>query len=191
VGWYLGYRAVQNWYAPLINQGTTVTYAMGEIVPIGPEPNVLKPEELDGYCYRVNSSRIVDTDTFLQESKQEDPWEEKDIKPEKLLLVSVTVINEGNLKKDFNLFQFDIKGRTMVGIKEEDQLAAAINPELKDNALPLALGDEATVTIPFGLYQDDFSTRSWRNLEEYPFSIYCHVQNKGEVGWETRSVPLT
>ena len=184
VGWYLGYRAVNKWYEPLIRPDITVTYDMGEIVPIGPEPNVLHPDELDGYCYRVNSSQIVDTVAYLTENSLEDPWGgDWSIKPEKLLLVSVTVINDGNLKNDFNLFTLGVKGAM-----ENADLANAINPELKGNTLSLALGEEATVTIPFELKKLTFSFRSWRRIEEYPFYLFCNTRNEDR---EDRIVPLT
>lgn len=38
IGWFVAYRAVNKWYEPLRNPTTTVTYEMGQRVPIGPEP---------------------------------------------------------------------------------------------------------------------------------------------------------
>lgn len=186
--WFWGYRAVNARYEPLIAPDKTVTYEIGQTVPIGPEPeNLLKPYGLDGFCYRVNSWQIVDTDTYLQEQRLEDPWQEDGIKPEKLMLVSVTVINDNNGLMDFPLTSLYLKGA-----QADSTLAVSLCNDLNADVIPycnlsLPVSCEATITLPFALQRMRFTYHHWKNLEEYPFYFGCHAVNEG---WEERIVPL-
>lgn len=190
IGWFVAYRAVNRWYEPLRNPTKTVTYEMGQRVPIGPEPgNLLKPEGKDGYSYRVEHWEIVDTDDYLQEMNLTDPWQEDpSIKPEKLLLVTVTVTNENNGLNALNLLDLRVN-MDPVQLLTAQQLCYDFYPEGNYPAsLSLAITEEATVTLPYELNKYEFSWRHWRNLEDLPFYMYYLSVNEG---WEERIVPLT
>lgn len=186
--WFWGYRAVNARYELLIAPDKTVTYEIGQTVPIGPEPeNLLKPEGLSGYCYRVNSWQIVDTDNYLQEQQLEDPWLEDGIKPEKLMLVSVTILNDNSGLYGFPLTSLYLKG-AQAYCNISVSLCKDLNPEIIPYCnLSLPVSCEATVTIPFALQKMQFTYYHWTNLEDYPFYFGCDVVNEG---WEKRIVPL-
>lgn len=189
IGWFVAYRAVNKWYEPLSNPTTTVTYEMGQRVPIGPEPeNLLKPDGMDGYSYRVEHWEIVDTDNYLQDMNLTDPWQEDpSIKPEKLLLVTVTVTNENNGLKALNLLDLRVN-MDPVQLLSSQQLCYDFYPEgTYPASLSLAITEEATVTLPYELNKYEFSWRHWRNLEDLPFYMYCLGVNEG---WEKRIVPF-
>lgn len=190
IGWFVAYRAVNQWYEPLSNPTTTVTYEMGQRVPIGPAPeNLLKPEEMDGYSYRVEHWEIVDTDDYLQEMNLTDAWQDfQDLKPEKLLLVTVTVTNENNGSNALNLSDLRVN-MDPVQLATTQQLCYDFYPEGSyPGYLSLAITEEATVTLPYPLNKYEFSRRHWRNLEDLPYYMYCLGVNEG---WEQRIVPLT
>ena len=189
IGWFVAYRAVNQWYEPLSNPTTTVTYEMGQRVPIGPEPeNLLKPDGMDGYSYRVEHWEIVDTDNYLQDMNLTDPWQEDpSIKPEKLLLVTVTVTNENNGLNALNLLDLRVN-MDPVQLLSAQQLCYDLYPQGSYPAsLSLAITEEATVTLPYELNKYEFSRRHWRNLEDLPFYMYCLSVNEG---WEKRIVPF-
>lgn len=189
VGWYIAYRAVNRWYEPLLPYGETVTYEMGQWVPIGPEPaNIIQSEEFGGYNYQVNSWQIVDTDAYLQENQLDDPWVEPGTKPEKLLLVTVTIENDNSKVTDFNLYRMEAKTK-QVKLDISDALCASINECLEypmDISVPVSA--KVTVTLPYMLFRHRFSGTHWRNIEDRPFYIKCPVVNPN---WENRIVPLT
>ena len=189
VGWYVAYRAVNQWYAPLLMPLNTVTYEMNARVPIGPEPkNILSPDGWEGYSYRVHEWEIVDTDAFLQEHQLSDPWKEDGGKPEKLLVVTATVANENNALKDFSLYQLDVRTELSNTFLSEE-LCAELNEGVEYPAdIFIPVTEEVTLTLPYGLRRSEFSGKHWRNLEDQPFYMTCHVTNEG---WEKRIVPLT
>lgn len=190
VGWFSAYRAVNQWYEPLCDPTTTVTYEMGQRVPIGPEPeNLLQPEGMDGYSYRVEHWEIVDTDDYLQEMDLTDAWQDfQDLKPEKLLLVTVTVTNENNGSNAFNLLNLRVN-MDPVQLHTSQRLCYDFYSQGNFPAsLSLAITEESTVTLPYELNKFEFSRRHWRNLEDLPFYMYYLSVNEG---WEQRIVPLT
>jgi len=190
IGWFVAYRAVNRWYEPLRTPTTTVTYKMGQKVPVGPEPkNLLKPDGLDGYSYRVENWEIIDTDDYLQDMNLTDAWQEDpSLKPKKLLLVTVTVTNENNGLNNFNLSDLRVN-MDPVQLFPTQQLCYDFHPEGSyPGSLSLAITEEATVTLPYALNEYEFSWRHWRNLEDLPFYMYCLGVSEG---WEERIVPLT
>ena len=191
IGWFVAYRAVNKWYEPLRNPTTTVIYEMGQRVSIGPEPeNLLKPEGKDGYSYRVEHWEIVDTDDYLQKMNlTDDAWQDDPfLKPEKLLLVTVTVTNENNGMNALNLSDLRVN-MDPVQMAPTQRLCYDYYPQGSyPGSLSLAITEEATVTLPYALNKFEFSGRHWRNLEDLPFYMYCLSVNEG---WEKRIVPLT
>lgn len=188
IGWFAAYQAVNRWYEPLLIPIKTVNYKMGQRVPIGPEPkNLLQPQGWNGYSYRVHEWKILDTDTFLEEYQLQDHWEEEDYKPEKMLVVTVTVANENNAQKDFSLFQLDVQTELSDAFLDET-LCAELNKGVTYPAdIFIPVTEEVTLTLPYGLRRAEFSTRHWQNLEDQPFYMICRVTNEG---WEERIVPL-
>lgn len=190
IGWLVAYRAVNRWYEPLRDPTKTVTYEMGQRVPIGPEPeNLIKPEGMDGYSYRVEHWEIVDTDDYLQDMNltdgawQDDPF----LKPKKLLLVTVTVTNENNGMNALNLSDLRVN-MDPIQMAPTQRLCYDYYPQGSyPGSLSLAITEEATVTLPYALNKFEFSGRHWRNLEDLPFYMYCLGVNEG---WEKRIVPL-
>lgn len=188
IGWFVAYRAVNRWYETLIIPTNTVTYEMGQRVPIGPEPeNMLQPDGWSGYSYRVHDWKVVDTDAFLQENQLSTIWSEEDLKPEKLLMVTLTLSNENNVLKDFSLFQLKV-GTQLSHTVLEEKLCAELNEGVEYPAdIYVPLTEEVTLTLPYALYRSQFSSRHWRNLEDLPFYMTCQVLNEG---YEKRIVPL-
>ena len=187
-GWFVAYRAVNRWYEPLIIPTNTVTYEMGQWVPIGPQPeNILQPDGWSGYSYRVHDRKIMDTDAFLEEYQLQPHWQEEDIKPEKMLVATVTVANENNALMDFSLFQLAVKTELSTTFLDE-VLCAELNEGVEYPAdISIPLTEEVTLTLPYGLRSESFSARHWRNIEQLPFYMTFTMVNEN---WEQRIVPL-
>ncbi|MBQ3214572.1 MAG: hypothetical protein IJB11_00480 [Oscillospiraceae bacterium] len=184
--WFWRYQAVQEKYRTYYRTEESVYYEMGEFVTMGP-CNAYKMRNIEGYSFRVDDYRLVDYSTYLTERNMADPLAETgQIIPNKLMLVTLTVRNDDNhVEKDywttgFSIHSVDLSGSGLVTSITND-LFLALNPELEDSVLFLELGEEVTITLPYGLNREYFSDWTWHHLKDYQFSISVSEVNDGHT----------
>lgn len=188
--WFWRYQAVQEKYRPYRSTKEKVYYEMGEYVTMGPI-NAYKMRDIEGYSFRVEDYRLVDYQAYLTERSMVDPIAETGQNiPDKLVLVTVTIRNDDNYATGdlwttgFSIHGVNLSGSGLVsGVTNE--LFLALNPELEDLVLWLELGEEVTVTIPYGLNREYFSDWTWHHLEDYRFSVSVSEVNNCHTIYRT------
>lgn len=188
--WFWRYQAVQEKYRAYYRTEESVYYEMGEFVTMGPF-NAYKMRDIEGYSFRVDDYRLVDYSDYLTERNMSDPIAVTGQNvPDKLMLVTMTIRNDDNhAEKDywttgFSIHSVHLSGSGLVSTITND-LFLALNPELEDMVLFLELGEEVTITIPYGLNREYFSDWTWHHLQDYQFRISVSEVNYGHTIYRT------
>lgn len=140
-------------------------YSIGDIVPY--ERDYIGKDTLEGYSLRVDSVEIRDWESYLSEGNY--TLEQERPRPEKLLLVTVTLFNEDNENEEdvFWLTELKCTGEDSV-IHLNWDLVKVINPSLEGQYLGLqaAPGSSVQLVLPFGLWRSQLSG-VWNHLDRY------------------------
>lgn len=187
VSWYMGYRAVNARYWDLLPHYTTVTYDLGEAVPLGKEIRT-DSKGLEGYLYRVNSWELADREAYLREHQLENIFPEDAVLPERLMLVSVTIINDNNGGTPFSVNKLLLKGKfSSSRAYLNTALYGALNVHEEGSTVSPALSEETTIVLPFEIFKNQYAGSTWRNMEQAGFYITTSGTN---TAMENRIVPL-
>ena len=140
-------------------------YSIGDIVPY--ERDYIGKDTLEGYSLRVDSVEIRDWESYLAEGNY--TLEGAHSRPEKLLLVTVTLFNEDNVNEEdvFWLTELKCTGEDSV-IHLNWDLVKVINPYLEGQYLgaQVAPGSSVQLVLPFSLWKFQLSG-VWNHLDSY------------------------
>lgn len=146
-----------------ISSAPTKTYHMGEEVEM--EKDILINYTMEGYSVKVNQAEVLSYEEFLVKYHGEDVYT---YVPDKVYDVEITLRNR-NAAKDtgINLVEFYIQGLAVcAGI--DTNLCEIANPEL-NGAIAIALRENSEMVfhLPFALYEENFRTDIWNDLEHF------------------------
>lgn len=168
--WIWRYVTMNRFYDDLDN-GDYKLYQLGETVPYeddGTDSSVA----LDGYYIRADQFEIRDYDKYLEETGIA---VHADYPPQKLALVSVTLGNVNCEEGGIELTELTLRGIDSYAVPDYEVIIAA-NPVLQGNlGIALEQGQTCQLILPFGLYEQSYSRRTWRNLDDY--KLYLQVTN--------------
>ena len=165
--WIWRYVSMNKYYDDLDN-GEYKLYSLGEVVPF--EDDTLgSGASLDGCCIQANGIEIRDCDELLAERNLTLPASYQ--KPEKIALVTVTIQNDSNEDKMFELVYLSLRGVDFT-TPTNSELIRGLNPQLgRSNALTLVPGEDCTLTLAYDLYRDRFGGITWHRLDKCKFYL--------------------
>ncbi len=143
------------------------TFECGDEVVMGKD--ILINDSMEGYSIKVNSAQVLTYEEFLDKYNIEDEYT---YVPEKVYDVEIVLKNINALSGiGVNLSEFYIQGKAVCASLDTN-LYSSVNPSL-NGILAIALREntEITIHLPFALYQDNFRTDTWENLESYEMSL--------------------
>lgn len=168
--WIWRVVTLNRFYRELDNSGREM-YAMGDIVPY--ERDHIGKDTLEGYSLRVDSVEIRDWDSYLAEGNY--TLEQKRLRPERLLLVTVTLFNEDNENEEDILWLTELECTDEDSVIHVDRdLVKVVNPYLEGQYLGAQLppGSSVQLVLPFGLWKSQLSG-VWNHLDGY--HMYLHM----------------
>lgn len=170
-GWTWRYITLNQYYDGLDN-GDYQLFQTGELVPFENDGND-KDTDLNGYHIRADSYEIRDFEEYVQQTGIT-PTKIKET-PDKLVLVSVTLVNESDNPNPVILTEMKLHGVDSVTFMSAEMLTK-VNPILEgDIGIALSPETECQLILPFGLYEQSYSRRTWRNIVDY--QLYLQVTN--------------
>ena len=148
------------------------TYPQAELLQVG----LNEPLQYGPYTIMANTAYIENTATLYQENGLS--VEDKAL-PEKTLVCSVAIERSDSNSVDFAQADLKIPYVTAVSgawrnLIDTGELYSVLNKgtvELNE----LQNGERQTYLLPFGLWKDSFSSRSWTHLDEKTFSLQLSV----------------
>lgn len=162
-GWTWRYVTLNKYYDDLDNGDYKLYYA-GELVPFEDDGND-KYTDLNGYYIRVDGYEVKDYDAYLDEKGITLPQNET--APDKLALVTVTLVNESCDPNPIMLTDMMLHGVDSVIAMDWDVLVKA-NPILNSNTgIALNPGTECQLILPYGLRKHQFEGSTWRRIDNY------------------------
>lgn len=164
-GWIWRYDSLNQYYEMITNNAQEV-HSIGDTIHFE-QDYIDYGLEADGYSLRVDSFELIDFDEYICSQNIEPA--QFDNRPNKVALVSITIMNDGSKADGVALAELEL-----FGIDEwlpvNYELLDTLNPVLKGNlGISLAEGTEYQVVLPYGLYKNSFSSGTWNHLDEYNF----------------------
>lgn len=163
----------------------TRCHKMGEIVPFGENHQDYDDEPKDGYSIRVDSAEILSYDELLARFDLDDEeirgrlGNMASMLPEKVCLISATMINEHSLSGTGPSLALISCSGVNYDMYQDGALTIMVNESLRDiyqdnlaanAAAPLEFtlkaGEEETVYLVYDYYRGFFNTRHWERLTE-------------------------
>lgn len=161
-GWTWRYVTLNQYYDALDN-GDVRLYQSGELVPFENDGND-KDTNLNGYYIRVDDYEIRDYQEYLDDTGISIP--EDTSVPDKLVLITVTLINESCETNPVMVSDMVLHGVDFLTKMDWDVLLKA-NPILEGNTgIALNPGTECELILPYTLYKHQFKYSTWRNIDE-------------------------
>lgn len=171
VGWTWRYVTLNNYYNDLDNRDYQL-YQAGDLVPFEDDGNDMDTD-LNGYYIRVDGYEIRDYQDYLEDTAISLP--ESDTAPDKLALITVTLVNETCAPNPIMATDMMLRGVDSVMPMDWDVLVQA-NPILGGNTgIALNPGTECHLILPYGLRKDRFDGSTWRNINKY--KLFLQVTN--------------
>lgn len=162
-GWTWRYISLNQYYEG-ISDSTQVVYSIGESVQFG-EDYIDYKLTADGYSIRIDDFVIVNADK-LSDMVEIDTTQLESV-PDRIALVSITVMNEGSTAVGVPLTELELYG-VDEWLFAEYELLDLMNPVLEGNSgISLADGTSYQVVLPYGLYENRFSNYSWNHMDHY------------------------
>lgn len=168
ITWWLRFCSLNQHYRNICNERREI-YKLGDIVPTG--DNYLNKESFnDGYSIRVDAYDVADFDVYVRDGVVSP--DVNSIKPEKLALVSITLINEYNTSGSF--FLPDIWLHSIDNYAGMDwDLLIELNPILDSNYdIKLSPGESCEIILPFDFFRIYFAKDTWENIENTEFFLH-------------------
>lgn len=160
-------------------------YKVNEKVEYGDDVVYGKDDKSPGYAITFINRRVVDCKKYLQEiNKNEEDFEIK--LPEKVMEVTVNISNESNddLSQGVDFYPIWLIGRDWYETYSAEFTAYA-NEIYKDNpdqafGIQVKKGKSYKIKIIYPLAKADFSTNTWKNINEELMwlTITCRPKRK-------------
>lgn len=169
--WIWRYCSVNRFY----HEHTTKTiayYSMDENVPFGDDFLALHESAEDCYI-NVDNYEIVDFDDYVLNNGISLDTRQVEI-PEKLVLIQITLQNEGFENRTINFTNFSLFGVDS-NAPMDYELLCQINPILSDGAWGITLPQKGVcqIILPYMLFADYYGYSTWNDLENYTFYLQC------------------
>ena len=169
--WIWRYLTINSFYQEHTTK-TIAYYSMGEVVPFGSDFLALHESAEDCYI-QVENFEIVDFTEYTQNHKISLDSRQVEI-PDKLVLVHITLQNDGIDDQDINLANFALFGIDSNPPMDYD-LLCQINPILSGGIWEITLSQngEYQITLPYMLFKQYYKNSTWNNLDNYTFYLQC------------------
>lgn len=175
-GWVWRYVTLNKYYDDLDNTDFKL-YQAGEWVPFEDDGNDIYTD-LNGYYIRVDGYEVKDCEAYLEETGI--TLGAAGSAPDKLALVTVTLVNESCASNRVMLGDMKLHGVDSVMFMNSEVLAKA-NPVLNGKTgIALEPGTECQLILPFGLNKDQFDGGTWRTIDNYEvfLQVTCTLTTK-------------
>ncbi len=165
--WIWRYVSMNKYYDDLDN-GEYKLYQMGEMVPFE-DDSTGNGENLNGCYIQATGIQVRDCDALLKEKNL--TLSSHYQKPEKLVLVTVTVKNETSEEKMLPLTGIGLHG-VDTNVSMNNELLYGLNPQLNKNAnITLSSSEVCSFVLPYDLYRSRFGGITWMNIKRYKFYL--------------------